>query len=234
MFSRVASGYAPAAPAEVSVLFTGRRYAGGANSRAAVWCHENGANARSSGGERLGQELITAAGTPLLTADLGGASTWGNDAAKARLTDAWAYAVAQADARTDKALLYAGSMGCLTAFAWAIDHPELVAGIVAVLPVVDLEYVHANSVNGAAALIDAAYGGAPPDFAARSVFPRRELVPDVPVQLWHSDDDPYVPLATAQAFAAAVGAESHSMGAIGHSAAGIDPAAVAAFLAACA
>lgn len=96
-------------------------------------------------------------GRMLLSADLGGVATWGNDIAMSRLTAAYNVTQSLTDDMSGKVVLVGQSMGGLNAMLWARANPTLVHSVVSVIPVVNLTDIHNN--RGLGASIDSAYGG---------------------------------------------------------------------------
>jgi predicted alpha/beta hydrolase family esterase len=168
---------------------------------------------------------LAAGGFPVLTPDAGGASTWGNDTAMTALDGAFGYITSQPGVATDKIFLYGGSMGCLTVCNWAMRNPTKVKGIILELPAVSLQDLHDNrqlvSPGDIGALIETAYGG---NAAYLTALPSRDpnttanrtTLSAFPFQIWYSTNDPIAVASIATAFGAAVGAEMHSLGAVGH------------------
>lgn len=205
--------------------------------RLIIWCHEHtaGGLAWSAVRDYQGQSAIADAGLPAASADLGGPTNWGNDAAVAAIDQLWALMQARWGVPADKVLLMAGSMGNLAAFNYLRANPAKVAAIASLLPAVDLAYFHDSNPEGNAdpAEIEAAYGGLAAYQAAlptHSPFIHRAA--GVPIRIWSSSTDPLIPPATVNTFATAVGASKADLGAVGHSfGPNLDRSTVAAWLA---
>lgn len=170
------------------------------------------------------------AGIPVLTADHGGPSTWGNDTAMAAMDAAYAYLTTTGGAKPGKVLLNGGSMGTLTMLNWTKRNPTKVAGITCALPAVSLTDLHDNryvdapgTTNPIRTLIETAYGGAA-GYASAVATHDPNLTPSaftgIPMRLYYSTDDLIALASLATSFAAAVGPSVSlvSLGARGHNA----------------
>lgn len=163
---------------------------------------------------------IAAAGHVILSADLGGMFTWGNDTSITRLGQAITY-LRSLDGVADIPPVVLGvSMGGLIALNHAKANPSAVAGVIGLIPVIDPEYVRANDVVGSASIIDSAYGGSYDDSTQRADHNPSywgPLLSDfVPTRLWHASDDIYCPLATYEAFDVTPDTTLFNVGALGH------------------
>jgi pimeloyl-ACP methyl ester carboxylesterase len=154
---------------------------------------------------------------------------WGNDtvtAAGGRMKIQWDYLKAQLGAKTDKMVIYGGSMGGLNSLNFLRANPTLVAAVALVIPALALGNMYDNqtleSVGIASrASIEAAYGGAAGFAAARDAHDPYVHRADyaalgVPIKIWYSTSDPVTPPSFITDFASAAGATTVSMGAIGH------------------
>lgn len=150
---------------------------------------------------------------------LGGTTTWNNDASLARVTAAWDYAKSNLGVKTDKLVLWGGSMGGGTALTYALTNPANVAAVGVSIPALDPEYVRTNNVGGYQASIEANYGAATPVPTVKQPVTRGSEWPatSIPLAVWYSTSDPYTPQASTETFGAAAGAQMHSLGAVGHS-----------------
>jgi alpha-beta hydrolase superfamily lysophospholipase len=164
---------------------------------------------------------------PMLGADFGGPENWGNPVAITRVGQAFTYLQSSAvGASTEPVILMAQSMGAVTVLNWARANLASVAAAVLFLPVVDLSDVVgdggylATSINSAysGGWLEATYGAVhnPATYAAS--------LSGLPIQIWHTSDDPIVSPATVTAFAQSVGSsvEVHSLGAMGHTSEAVD------------
>ena len=155
---------------------------------------------------------------------------WGNATHQTRITDARTALIASPGAINGKVYLSAGSMGAAAALNWAKANPTLVQAISLAIPAIDLQDIHANNRGSYAAQIAAAWGGgAPAD--ANNPADNAASFTSIPIKIWYSTDDPVCTAATVTAFASAAGATAVSLGAQGHSAAGIPTADVIDFYA---
>jgi len=157
-------------------------------------------------------KIITAlvmAGFTVVSADLGGNYTWGNDTSMSRITAAKNY-LHTLGVLPGKIGLIGSSMGALNALNWAAVNPSDVACVVGMIPVIDLTDVHANNRGGCAASINTAYTGGYSEGAFGAVHnPSTNAVTkfsSFPIQLWYGVSDVIVAPSTVTAFKDAVGA----------------------------
>lgn len=207
-----------------------------------LYCHGAGGSAHSAlsdyGEQGRLSARLTRAGLIGLSTDLGGAQTWANDLAMARMTAAHTYLTGSMGASPAAPVtLISGSMGAANAFAWAAAHPALVAGIVAMLPVASIDDIHANNRGGLTSTIDGAHpGGWTPAIAATRdglALAQSGALSGIPILAYYGTTDtlciPSVALALAQASGAVLRPVPH-----GHSAAGLaacDPDEIVEFIA---
>jgi pimeloyl-ACP methyl ester carboxylesterase len=213
------------AAGEAHVLVTRKDYKPDGSRPGCVYCHSLGAKAMSALDPTLAQPMawaIANAGLPLLATDLGGTATWGNDTAQARASDAkTALQGAVGGAKAGKVAAIGVSMGGLSSLNWIRANPALVSALALVCPVVDLGYEHDNNVNGYAASIEAAYGGAAGYAAAVAAHdPTQNAAAiaalGIPIQMWRASNDAIAVTARQDAFAQAAGIPVVDLGAIGH------------------
>ena len=169
-----------------------------------LYLHGSGSNAQEVAGGAYERDLVLSLATDhVVHAGDYGYETWGNDTAIARIHSAITYMRANWGV-SGPVVLICASMGAANAFAYTLAHPENVKAVAAVVPLVDLADIYQR---GAAAQLNAAYGGSyndavdgpthsPIQFAA-------ELPADLPVHLWSVPNDPLTPAETAQAFVTA-------------------------------
>lgn len=185
-------------------------------------------------GDRADLDLLADTGCCVVAAELGGVSTWANDTALARITEARTYAQTTWGADLDRTVLIGDSMGAQAALIWAVDNPGLWSCIVGRIPVVAADALHDRDPTGLGALIDAAYGGTSAWETAKAAHDPSAAGPAATiaavadqVRLWYSTDDPTVLPADITSFTAATGVEARPLGAIGHDqsamAAAVDP-----------
>lgn len=159
---------------------------------------------------------------PVLSCTFTGQQHWGNDAALTALTDAVNFLKGTFGAKTGKVLLIGQSMGHLHIANWARANPSLVAGIVGILPVSDLNDLVTNNRGSTAAAINAAYGGAysestngptknPANYAATGLV-------GIPWRGYYASDDTLVLPGTVTGLASSIGstATATSLGTGGH------------------
>lgn len=200
--------------AESFIISKPKNYLG--PKRAVIYCHgDEGTNPAAIQYLQYVQRSTLIAsiannGHFLLSADLGGNATWGNNTVIARITSAVNYMLLQG-VSPGKITLLLGSMGTVGGYAWAAANLGLVSCVVGMLPVVDLTDVWANNRGGYTATINAAYGGAYSEAAFGAQHNPKTMAlagayAGMPMQLWYGTTDAIVIPATVVAFQAAVGA----------------------------
>jgi|GEM_PF-6265817 len=168
-----------------------------------------------------------------LAADFGG-QTFGNDTAITRGHEAVTWL--QANGSTGTVGIVAASMGMANALAYTLAHPENVACVAGIIPLLDLASIIPLGYGDD---LDAAY---PPTYddgidgpAHSPIHFAASLPVDLPIGLWTSSNDDLALPATATAYVAArPQTERTDLGALGHTGTAVTAAAagVAAFLAA--
>jgi pimeloyl-ACP methyl ester carboxylesterase len=94
-----------------------------------------------------------------VAADAGGPQTWGNQAAIDGAQRSYVKVQTMPGTKPGKVFLIGASMGGLTALNWAAANPDKVAGIVLIIPVINVNDVKINNRGGYASLVNAAHGG---------------------------------------------------------------------------
>lgn len=210
-----------------------RDYCANGTQRGCLFVHGAGVdNTQILSAYRDVPAAIARAGIPVLACDLAG-DNWGNDTGQARLTEAKTFMQTQFGTASGPCLVYAGSMGGLTALNWQRNNPTLVSAIHGTIMATDLADLHDNDRLGSAAGIETAYGGLAAYNAAVATHNPALFASGystLPIRITYSTNDPAVVPATITAFAAASGATLVSVGAQGHADTGIDPVAAAAWL----
>jgi pimeloyl-ACP methyl ester carboxylesterase len=175
------------------------------------------------------------AGLPVVSGDLAGTATWGNDTAQARYGTLKTFsqgAIVQGKAGTVLGLAF--SMGALTLLNWARANPTLLAAIALICPVVDLAYEHDNNINGFAAGIETAYTNLAGYTAAVATHdPMQNTAAHTsgpPIHIWRASDDAIAVTARQDAFISAVGCPWSDMGSVGHHPATVNTTDVLTFL----
>lgn len=233
---RHGKGYSAAAPAEEYTWALPQNFSADTSQRGIIFCHGYAANSTTPYFVPATDNAITVAqeGRAVLFTDMDGVQHWGRTAARDRLTDSRTFMLSQYSLNT-KVDLYAISMGTLPCLRWARENPTLVNKIALFIPVLDLGYVHDNNVNGVTGSIESAYGGLSAYQAALStvspVLQSATAWSGIPIKVWRATNDPFIPMATADAWAASVGATVSSLGAVGHDYSAINSAEIAAWLA---
>lgn len=227
LITNYASGKYVAAEGSVEVVRAD--YRPDKTKTACVYSHSLGLTALAALDPTTAQkplDAIAAAGLPVIATDLGGANAWGNDTQVSRMGSAAFYAQVTMGAKGTgigdaKVVVFAASMGGLAALTWARLNPTLCAAIALVCPVVDLAYEHDQNVNGYAASIEAAYGGAAgyaAEVAGNNPMANAAAIKatGIPIKMWRASNDVIAVTARQDAFAAAAGVEVVDLGAIGH------------------
>lgn len=145
---------------------------------------------------------LAGAGFTILSCDLGGSATWGNDTSQSRLTSAYNYAQTLPGVTPGRVILFGQSMGGLNSQIWAKNNKTLVAGMILVIPVCNLTDLSTGSFSAA---INAAYGGSYSQAthgAARNPVTFGAALSGIPTQLWYGDSDTLCKPADAIAVAA--------------------------------
>lgn len=108
---------------------------------------------------------LAAAGFVVIGGDMAG-DNWGNDAGLATIPQMIAYAASKTGCPTSHSFLGAQSMGGIAMVRYAAANPAKVLGCFGLLPATNVKWIYDNNVNGAAAAIATAWGGAPADVQA--------------------------------------------------------------------
>ena len=176
----------------------------GSQPNGIVFCHGAGDTALTVAADPVQHEHCTllARRSTVIAADLG-LQTWGNDTGITRIGQAVAHLRATYGVVGPVGLV-GGSMGNANAMAYALAHPDEVAFIAGIIPLIDIADVMGR---GAAAEVNAAYGGAYNDVTDgpthSPIHFATALPADLPIRLWSSPTDALTPYATAVAFQAA-------------------------------
>lgn len=135
---------------------------------------------------------IADAGYTMISADLGGTGTWGNDTAISRITAAKNYLQSMVGVLPGKVILIGQSMGGLNAMVWASKNPNLVQCLIGAIPVVNLTDVYGGGIYTNA--INAAYGGTYSEASYGAshnpyTFSGNGSLNQIPMQIWYGDSD---------------------------------------------
>lgn len=157
--------------------------------------------------------------------------TFGNDTAVTRAGQLKTFIQAAPFlARAGKVAIMAGSGGATAAINYARANPALVSALLLFCPLTDLQDFHDLRVDATitAAEVETAYGGAA---AYATALPTHSPVvgtnpnplAPIPMRIYYSTNDPYIPVSTVTAFQAKVLASGGkcdiaSLGPVGHSA----------------
>lgn len=98
-------------------------------------------------------------GYPLVSAFLGGTSTWANDTVIRRISDAVDYLHNVMGAKPGPVILIGTSAGGSASMVWASQNPTSTACVVGFMPVSDIDDIVKNNRSGLAASANAAYTG---------------------------------------------------------------------------
>jgi pimeloyl-ACP methyl ester carboxylesterase len=177
---------------------------------------------------------VAEAGYPILSADMGGLTTFGNAACSTAVGEARTYVNSAFGGKISAGVFLIGtSMGGLTALRYAKDNPSLVKGIVAGVPAIDLQDIHDVTRPDLAATIEAAHGGLAgynTYLADHNPADHTSSFTSMPMQLHYATNDTSITSSTVTSFASATGAEAISLGAVGHSPYTMDTGRVLTFL----
>jgi alpha-beta hydrolase superfamily lysophospholipase len=176
---------------------------------------------------------LTGAGFTVVSAELGGSATWGNDTGQSRIGSAYTYSQTLPDVTAGPVVLFAQSMGAVGAMIWARANRAKVAGVVLVIPVCNLsdllssEYAQAIHTAHGGSYSEATHG------ATRNPLTFAAALDGLPVQIWAGDSDALCKPADAIALAAAITTSELHLIPGGHAEStltGVDMAAVQTFL----
>lgn len=148
--------------------------------------------------------------------DLGG-QTWGGDLVVTRIGQA--ITMLQSRGVIGPIALVGGSMGGCSVLNYAYQHPEDVACVAAVMPLVDMDNAYANPwLVSRRSEMEAIYGD-PPDFTGHNpVEFASSMDSDLPIHIWSASDDLLTPPETHAEFVANRPQTGFSnMGPLGHS-----------------
>lgn len=155
---------------------------------------------------------LAASGHTLVSADLGGNSTWGNSSVTSKIMAARNFLLSKAGVAPGKIAIIGCSMGGLNALNWIAENKDLVSCFVGMLPVVNLTDVHDNNRGGFQPTINAAYGGAYSEAAYGATHNPSTMAVSgkysgIPMILYYGDSDTTVTPSTVASFSESVGAE---------------------------
>ncbi|WOB24732.1 MULTISPECIES: hypothetical protein [Xanthomonas] len=144
----------------------------------------------------------------ILSSDLGGNSTWGNDVVINAITAAWNYLKTLPGVSADRVSFLCQSMGTTGTIAWAAANQTLVDRIAMMIPVINLLDVRNNSSYQAA--IDTAYGGTYSEATQGATHNPLTMalagkLVGIPIQMWYGATDTLCKPEFALQFAAAAG-----------------------------
>jgi pimeloyl-ACP methyl ester carboxylesterase len=164
---------------------------------------------------------------PVLSIDAGGALTYGNSTAVARVGDAVTYLQGTLGAKSGTVLLVGASGGCFAVLNYAKANPSKAGAVVCVNSAVDLNDIVVNNRGGLAAEVNTAYGGAYSEVTHGPTYNPANYAATfaTPTLLHYASDDTLAVPSTVTAFdSACASATAVSVGALGHTQAAIDAA----------
>lgn len=220
--------------ANTRALLTPKIFRGDGTISGALWCH--GADSTYAQGlDPLYSAPLRAVSRtrPVLTTNMGGTATWGNDTARTAVGDALTLIQGTYGAKTGKVVVMGMSHGAAAALNYARQNPSNVFGVALFAPVVDLVDIHDNNRGGYATAIETAYGGSSGWNSAKAAHNPAGNTGDlagIPIKAWYSTDDPICTSTTVTTFITAVSGTSQSLGAVGHALTGLDPKQVSDFV----
>lgn len=216
--------YAPvSAPAEADITVLPSSWSRDGSLAGVVYLHGRSGSAldvddpRHRGGV---YDIVNAVGArwPLVAADLAGQGTWGHPSTQqARTADAITYLRTVVGCSDAPVALIGTSMGGLGAYLYAMNHPEQVACVVGITPVVDLDQVRRTGATFTAE-VNGVWGVPNNETPLPTQADPSERTADLqaPTVMWYSSSDVIVFDETVTAFAAAVGGTAHLVGAVDH------------------
>lgn len=201
---------------ENGVILTERAYRRNSTKTGVIWCHGHGGVGEIDGIDPttigpINTAIVNTLGCPIVSMDMGGTATWGNDTATAKMTNAIAQLTA-ISAKTTKIVLMGGSMGTLTVLGSILKGTitaSQVAAIALFVGVPDLGVFHDANRGGFAAEIETAYGGTAAYNAAvvaHDPAQNPSAFAGLPIRFWNGTADTTAPISDAQSFCTAVGA----------------------------
>ncbi len=142
--------------------------------------------------------------------------TYGNATGLSRIDDALAWARDDLGCSDGSAVLIGASEGAADCLTYAYTYPDRVAGVIGMIPVLDLQALRVSDVLNGRALIDTAWGVTYPAALPSAADPADHTteLSEVRHQLWVATDDGVSE--NYAAFSAASGADLRTVGALGH------------------
>lgn len=213
--SEFSMNLAPDADAGDTKVFVRPKFPPPAPVPGALWVH--GASGTSLFAiDPLGRQshltntLVTGTGCTGLSSDLGGPSTWGNELAMTRMTQAYNRLQLQPGVKPGPVWLVSSSMGAHTSLNWAAQNKAKVKGIISIIPVINPTDIVTNNRMGYAASVNAAYVGGWSESTYGAVYNPQTLasagkLSGIPMLMWYGTLDDLCRPAEALAFAAKPG-----------------------------
>jgi pimeloyl-ACP methyl ester carboxylesterase len=168
--------------------------------------------------------------------DMGGTSTWGNNTSITALGQLQTWLQGTKNATAGKIALVGVSMGACAALNYARANPTLVACLVVVIPILDLNDVVTNNRGGFASAVNTAYGGTYSDTTDGPTHSPVKYAASftIPTLIYYAPDDAIATVGPVNTFTAACASSTKvSVGNTGHSEASVSavpPADVVAYI----
>lgn len=158
--------------------------------------------------------LITLAGIPGVAIEMGG-SLYANDVAIADCVDSLDWFASALRRTGNKVFVLGVSMGGGTALRFAIEHPDLCAGVIAMLPMTNIQRLVDENILGLRTAVCTAWGVTYPTPlpADANLLAQAHIIADnnIPVQIWYDEADTVVNYHDIEAMGAAVGATMYQI-----------------------
>lgn len=149
-------------PSEINVLFAPRHTI--TSRRAFVYAHgASGSGMQAMDGQaQAGVTRVCAAlaraGFVGLSGDFGGATTFANDTFLTAMEGGINTLLASGQCASDKVILVGASMGMMLASRYAMEHPTKVAGMIGLIPGIDIEDIRTRDALASRAMINTGWG----------------------------------------------------------------------------
>lgn len=147
-------------------------------------------------------------------ASIGTFDTWGNSTQRTNVSTLYTNCVGGLFSSDTKVHILGVSAGGLTALNWAKNNPTLVQSITLLIPVIDVQAVYDENRSSFASSISTAYSGRPSD--ANNPADNASSFSGFPIRIYYSENDAVTTTTETLTFASACGAETLSMGPVGH------------------
>jgi hypothetical protein len=102
--------------------------------------------------------LLAQQGYVVFSSDFGGSTSFGDDACATAFTNGWNFLKSSGLCAQDSVIVIGASMGFMSASRFAADNPTLVAGMVGLIPAMDIEDIRNRNVLGLRDPVNTAWG----------------------------------------------------------------------------